>query len=62
MITKNDLSNAQSQILEISSKPKKYYSVINNKTGRRDEYSYLAWNIAWFLAFFIGILTGILIK
>lgn len=66
LLTKDQLSDAQTQISEISSKPKKHYSVINNKTGIRNEYSYLAWNlawnIAWFLVFIIGVLTGILIK
>ena len=62
MLTKEELAKAQTQISEISSKPKKHYSVINNKTGIRNEYSYLAWNIAWFLVFIIGFLTGILIK
>ena len=36
----------------------KRYTVINNKTGRKNDYSWVTWNIAWGLVFVFGILTG----
>jgi len=37
----------------------KRYTVINNKTGYENDYSWLAWNIAWALVFIFGMITGV---
>lgn len=40
----------------------KRYTVINNKTGYKSNYSYFMWNLAWSLVFIFGVLTGIFIS
>jgi len=34
------------------------YTLINNKTGDKYNYSFVMWNIAWVLVFILGIMTG----
>jgi hypothetical protein len=36
----------------------KRYTVTDNKTGNKYNYSYLVWNFAWAIVFAIGIITG----
>jgi hypothetical protein len=36
----------------------KRYTVINNKTNNKTNYSELVWNAAWWLVFIFGIITG----
>jgi len=36
----------------------KLYTLMNNKTGQKNEYSWLAWNIAWLISFLFGVITG----
>lgn len=36
----------------------KRYTVIDNKTGYKNDYSWLAWNVAWALVFIFGMMTG----
>tara|TARA_R110000796_G_scaffold105733_4_gene216037 strand:+ start:97 stop:273 length:177 start_codon:yes stop_codon:yes gene_type:complete len=46
------------EIMNASKTKMKRYTVINNKTGYKNDYSWIAWNIAWGLVFAFGMLTG----
>ena len=36
----------------------KKFTLINNETGVRNEYSKMAWEISWVLVFVSGVVTG----
>lgn len=36
----------------------KKYTIINNETGEKHNYSWLSWNLAWALVFIFGVITG----
>lgn len=36
----------------------KRYTLINNKTGHKNNYSFFIWNLAWILVFIFGMITG----
>lgn len=36
----------------------KRYTVIDNKTGYKNDYSWLTWEISWFLVFIFGVVVG----
>ena len=36
----------------------KRYTVIDNKTGYKNDFSWLEWNIVWGLMFILGMMTG----
>ena len=36
----------------------KRYTVTNNRTGYKNDYSWLAWNVAWWLVFIFGMITN----
>ena len=42
----------------INFKTMKRYTVIDNKTGYKNDFSWLEWNIAWGLIFILGMMTG----
>lgn len=36
----------------------KKYTVINNKTGYKNDYSTITWNVAWLFVFICGVILG----
>lgn len=40
----------------------KRYTVIDNKSGIKFHYSWLAWNFAWFVVFIMGIILGCVVS
>ncbi len=45
--------------MPLSNKAIKRYTVIDNKTGYVNSYSWLVWNLAWAFVFVMGYLTAI---